>query len=266
MKRSIDELIVIARQIVLVGNEVIRDTRPQVVTEKSDRDTYTDVDILIERKIRSHLATITPEIDFIGEEEQSANRECDSDYTWILDPIDGTANFTHGIPLFGIQLALTRQDEPIVAAIGLPHQKAIYHAAKGKGAYRNDQKIKPSSTNTLSRATVSIGDYATGDGSEEKNQERLQVTAVLASRVERIRMLGSAAHDFAWVSDGRLDATIIMSNKAYDIAAGTLIATESGATVKSITGEPYTTKAPGVIACTPLLQEQLTELLLNRHL
>ncbi|GAB2984229.1 inositol monophosphatase family protein [Saccharothrix stipae] len=251
MKRSLDQLTEIARQAVNIGNKRIRTTRPQIVTEKADRDTFTEVDIKIEREIRAYLGEVTPDVGFEGEEEGFSYRNNDNGYYWALDPIDGTSNFVHGIPLCAVQIALIQSGIAVVAAISMPYMNLHYWAAQGLGAFANGTSIKVSNRASLNQAIVSIGDYATGVQADKKNARRIAVTAALASKVERIRMLGSAAHDLAWVADGRLDAAVILSNNTLDIAPGVLLAREAGAIAMDTTGAPYGPDSTDVIVASP---------------
>lgn len=249
--RQLDQLAETAQKAVAIGNDLIKHTRPQTVTEKADRDTYTDVDVRIEHEVRAYLVEATPEIGFIGEEEGASNQAADSECVWALDPIDGTSNFVHGVPLCGVSLALMRGDRAIVAAIVLPYLDMHYSAAHEQGAYVNGSRIRASKTAELSKAMVAIGDYATGEGADDKNKQRIALTAALAAEVERIRMFGSAAHDLAWLAEGRIDGAVILSNKTYDIAAGVLIAREAGALVLDSSGTQHTSAATHTIAAAP---------------
>jgi myo-inositol-1(or 4)-monophosphatase len=255
--RPLDQLAEIAQKAVTIGTHLIRTTRPQTVTEKSDRDTFTDVDLRIEHEIRAYLAEATPEAHFVGEEEGADDEAADSELTWSLDPIDGTSNFVHGVPLCGVSLALMREDHAVVAAIALPYLDLHYSAAKGKGAFVNDKRIRASATTELSKSMIAIGDYALGEGADQKNQQRIALTAALAAQVERIRMFGSAAHDLTWVAEGRIDGAVILSNKTHDIAAGVLIAREAGALVLDSTGAAHTSTSTHTIAAAPGVAESL---------
>lgn len=255
--RPLDQLAEIAQTAVRIGNDMIKTTRPQAVTEKSDRDTYTDVDVQIEHEVRAYLAEATPEIGFIGEEEGRSGQAAESDCIWALDPIDGTANFVHGVPLSGISLALLERDRATVAAISLPYADMHYSAAKGRGAYVNGKPIRTSATTKLSKSMIAIGDYALGDRAIEKNKQRIALTAALAAEVERIRMFGSAAHDLVWLAEGRIDGAVILSNDTLDIAAGVLIAREAGALVRDSSGEDHVVSSMHTVAATPGVMERL---------
>lgn len=245
------ELVTIAQQAVGLGYDLVKNTTPTEIRLKGDRDVVTEVDLTVEQEVRAFLDRMTPDIEFLGEEEGGQSALLDAEQVWTLDPIDGTSNFAHGLPLCAISLALVRRGEPVVAAIVAPFLDLRYYAAKDHGAFGNGTQLQASKTTDLSKAIVSIGDYATGPNAAQKNERRLRLTTLLAERVERIRMFGSAALDLAWVAEGRTDATIILSNKPWDTAAGVLLAREAGAIVIDSTGAPHDFGSTETIAVTP---------------
>ncbi len=243
-----------------VASELIRTRPPASVTEKSDRDLVSDVDVAIERAVRGYLREATPDTGFLGEEEGGSG-DPGTGWLWTLDPIDGTSNFAHGLPLCAISLALLRDGRPILAVIDAPFLGERYHAVEGHGAYAGERPLKASTTTRLRDAVVAIGDYATGDGADRKNELRLAATIQLTPRVHRIRMFGTAAVDLAWVAAGRLDASITLSNKPWDTSAGVLIAREAGATVTDAHGRPHDLNSAATIAAAPPLISQLIPLI-----
>jgi myo-inositol-1(or 4)-monophosphatase len=243
-----------------IASELIRTRRPASVTEKSDRDLVSDVDLAIERAVRGYLHEATPDTGFLGEEEGQSG-DPGTGWLWMLDPIDGTSNFAHGLPLCAISLALLRDGRPVLAVIDAPFLGERYHAVEGKGAYAGTRPLKASTTTRLRDAVVAIGDYATGDGADRKNELRLAATIQLTPRVHRIRMLGTAAVDLAWVADGRLDASITLGNKPWDTSAGVLIAREAGAAVTDANGRPHDLNSAATIAAAPPLISQLIPLI-----
>ncbi|MFC6092040.1 inositol monophosphatase family protein [Saccharothrix lopnurensis] len=261
MKQPLNQVAEIAQKAVAIANDLIRTSRPQIITEKSDRDTYTDIDLTIERSIRTFLAEATPELSFYGEEESYNEESLLDGATWVLDPVDGTSNYVHGIPLCAVSLALVIDGKCELASISLPFTNLHYRAIKGEGAYVNNHKIQVSDTRSLRSAIISIGDYATGAESEEKNRSRIAITAALADSAERVRMFGSAAHDFTWTAEGRIDATVILSNKVWDVASGALIASEAGAVLLDKNGQPYSNASKSVVAVTPGIASELMGLL-----
>ncbi|MGQ4597051.1 inositol monophosphatase family protein [Nocardia sp. R6R-6] len=261
MKLSRDELLTIARSAVGHGAELLETADRGMVDKKSDRDYVTDLDYRIQDRIRGYLSDETPEFDFLGEEFDDTATENTGRYMWVLDPIDGTSNFIHGLPLCAVSLALVHDGEPVIGVIRAPFLGLEYFAAAGQGAYGNDEPINASSTETLGCAIVSIGDYAVGPEAEPKNERRIALTAALAATVERIRMFGSAALDLAWVAEGRTDACVMLSNKPWDTAAGVLIAREAGAVVLDSTSRRHTLDSPDTIAASPAVADQLVALI-----
>ncbi|WP_066939777.1 inositol monophosphatase family protein [Microtetraspora fusca] len=251
-------LLPIAEQAVTIASEIVRTRLPGTVTTKGDRDMVTEVDYAVEHAVREFLSRETPQIGFLGEEEGISSTG--HGLMWALDPVDGTANFTHGIPLCGISLGLVDHDRSILGVIDLPFLGSRYAAAEGAGATANGQPINASGTDALDTAIVSVGDYAVGNGAEAKNRVRLPLNYQLATRVQRVRMFGSAAVDLAWVAEGKTDACIMLSNNPWDTAAGVLIAREAGAIVTDIDGSPHSTKARATIAATPKIVAELVEL------
>jgi beta-phosphoglucomutase-like phosphatase (HAD superfamily) len=132
---------------------------------------------------------------------------------------------------------------------------------QGRGAWSGDCRLTASTTTQLREAIVAIGDYATGPGAPRKNETQLAATVSLTPRVHRIRMLGTAALDLAWVAAGRLDASITFSNHPWDMAAGIIIAREAGAAVTDADGTPHTMTSAATIAAAPALISQLVPLI-----
>jgi myo-inositol-1(or 4)-monophosphatase len=255
--KNLDTLLAVAQEAADIGAKRMTTQAPGTVSAKDDRDYVTELDVRIQHEIRDHLARATPDIDFLGEEEGGRAIDETAEYVWVLDPIDGTSNFVHGIPLCATSLALVHRGEPVVGVIVAPFLNLHYHATKGGGAYCNDKPIHASETTDLSRAIVSIGDYATGEGAAEKNRRRFAVTKALAENVERVRMFGAASLDLAWVAEGRTDACVILSNKPWDTAAGILLARQSECDVIDLNGEIQSFSSGETIACTRLIAGQL---------
>lgn len=221
--------------------------------DKAAKDPVTDTDLAIETLIRTHLHAVTPDIGFFGEEHggsQSATR-------WVLDPIDGTANYARSLPLHAISLALIHQGRPVIGVIAAPALYRRYWASDDTGAYSNGTPIAVSSTDQLDQALVAVGDYGTGPDADTYNQAAFTLHHTLAPSVARIRMLGSAALDLALVADGSLDASITLSNQTWDMAAGVVIARRAGAVLLDIRGNPHTLTSATILAVTPALHQAL---------
>jgi myo-inositol-1(or 4)-monophosphatase len=252
-------LVQIAREAVDTASELAR-TRPAgVLTPKGDRDYASEVDFAIEQSVRAFLRTRTPEIAFVGEEEHA--EPDDSPEWWTLDPIDGTVNFAHSLPLCGVSLALIRDKRPVLGVIDLPFLDARYWAAEGNDAYRGRSRLQVRGVDHLDDAVFAIGDYAVGRDAEMKNRIRLSLTQLLAGRALRVRMLGSVAVDLAWLAEGKVDASVTLSNRSWDVAAGVIIAREAGADVVDQDGSTHTTESAATIAASPGIREELLGLL-----
>lgn len=251
-------LLPVAEQAVNIATEIVRTMLPGAVTAKGDRDMATEVDYAVEHAVRDFLTRETPEIGFLGEEEGLTGAE--NGVMWVLDPLDGTANFTHGIPLCGVSLGLVEHDRSIAGVIDLSFLGTRYAAAEGAGATANGRPIGAGPIDALEDAIVSVGDYAVGEGAEAANRVRLPLNYELATRVQRVRMLGSAAIDLVWVAEGKIDACVILTNKPWDTSAGVVIAREAGAVVADIDGSPHTTNSRATIAAAPKIFADLLDL------
>lgn len=254
------ELVSVALTAADAARRIVHASGPAVVTEKSDRDLVSDVDVAIERAVRGYLRQVTPGIAFLGEEEGGPG-DPGAGWRWVLDPVDGTSNFAHGMPLAATSLALLHDGRPVLGVIDIPFLEQRYHAVEGSGAWNGTRRLAVSTTANLRDAIVAIGDYATGHGAARKNQAQLATTARLIPRVHRIRMLGTAAIDLAWLADGRLDASITLTNQPWDTAAGVIIAREAGATVLDSDGSPHTLRSAAAIAAPAQLIRQILPLL-----
>jgi len=256
---QLSEFLTIAGEAVDLARRVIHEHQPAVLIAKGDRDMVSEVDLKIERVVRAFLQRRTPEIGFLGEEE--GGRPGVRDLQWLLDPVDGTANFVKGIPLYAISLALVRGEQPVLGIIDVPADGSRYTAAVGRGAFLGTSRLKVRPTSDLSEATVTLGDYAVGEQAASKNQTRLAVTSHLAQRALRVRMLGSAAIDLAWLARGRTDAAIILGCKPWDVAGGIVLVREAGGVVANALGAPYTIRSTTTIAASPQLAVRLQDLI-----
>lgn len=228
---------------------VLLERHPARVTGKGERDLVSDLDVEIERLVRATLTTATPHIGFLGEEEGESGPKGPT--RWVVDPIDGTVNYVHGLPLCGIAIALLHDGTPLLGVIHLPYLGRRYHAATGCGAWRDGQRIHATPATQLADVMVAIGDYGTGPDAPERNQVALALHAALAPTAQRVRMLGSAALDLALVADGTLGVSLTLGNRPWDMAAGVAIAREAGAVLTDTDAVPYTSASRTTIATAP---------------
>jgi len=218
---------------------------------KGDRDYATSVDIAIEEAIKRELARETPGVPFLGEEEGGVSMDVEA--LWVLDPIDGTANFVKDSPLCGISLALVEEGRPRLALIELPFLDEHYLAAEGAGAFLNGKRIVVHEVEGLHEAMVGFADFSVGPEPEEENRLHLELMRRLAIDAMRIRVHGSAVLDLAWLAAGRLNATLMLSNLPWDVTAGVLLVREAGGRVYDLDGSAHSPRSRFTLASTPAL-------------
>ncbi len=188
-------LLLAAEHAVDVGARILRRGRSHIgaLVPKGDRDFATEVDVRIESEIRACLASATPDILLLGEE---AGGSTGGRARWVLDPIDGTVNFSKDSPLCAISLSLIVGGEPVIGIVDAPFLGERFVARRGGGAALNGARITVADTGDLLDAVVGVADFKVGSGSEGENRLHLAVLARLARESLRVRMLGSAALDW----------------------------------------------------------------------
>jgi myo-inositol-1(or 4)-monophosphatase len=185
-----------------------------------------------EEMLYTDLAKARPGYGFLGEE--GGTREgADKSHTWIVDPLDGTTNFLHGIPHFAISIGLKRDDTIIAGVIYNPANDELYIAERGKGAFLNDQRLRVAGRRKLGDCVIGCGLPHIGRG--DHALFRAEMTAI-QDRVEGLRRFGAASLDLAFVAAGRLDGFWERDLSPWDIAAGQILVREAGGTVSGIEG------------------------------
>ena len=249
-------LLAIAREATEQAAELVRAHVPGRLTHKGDRDLASETDVAVEHHVRAFLHDKTPGVAFLGEEqagEEQIGRPGAGGLQWILDPVDGTINLLHGIPLCAVSLSAVRAGAVLAAVVELPFLGLQYTAVRGGGSFVNGRRLQVSATATLDAALVSIDQFTFSNGSDRKNPARLRLAEQLARRAQRIRMFGTSAIDLAWTAEGRLDACIMLANKQWDTSAGVLLAREAGARVLDHTGSDHSWDSASTIAVTPAI-------------
>lgn len=236
------------------------------VTERkaNSRDLLTLIDPLCEKTIFETVLQNFPDHDFLGEEDVPPGKEASaqaiqnklasgSDWLWIVDPIDGTTNFVHGMPLNMPSIAVAYQGEVVVGVIYDPHRDELFTATKGGGAHLNGAPIRAGDQDTLSDAVVAMG---SPPGEESLNMSLVGIQALMP-KVRTIRMLGSAAIMLAWIANGRLTAYWEYDLSSWDIAAGALLIQEAGGTFTDLAGEPFGLTTRKIVASNGRIHDEL---------
>jgi myo-inositol-1(or 4)-monophosphatase len=246
-----------AEHAVDLGGRILRQGRLHIgaLFAKGDRDFATDVDMHIESAVRASLAEATPEIPFLGEE--AGDGLAGDAERWVLDPIDGTINFSKDSPLCAISLSLVADGQPILGIVDTPLLGERFVATQGGGAFLNGRRVAVAEIDDLSEAMVGLADFKVGVGSEEENRVHLSLLRRVARECLRVRMHGSAALDLAWLAAGRLHATAMLSNLPWDVTAGLLLVREAGGAVYDFDGSPHDEASRFTIASAPSLVEPI---------
>jgi myo-inositol-1(or 4)-monophosphatase len=225
------------------------------VEYKSVRDLVTPVDIKVEDYLREQIMKRFPGHGIFGEERGTTLTGSDS--CWVLDPIDGTTSYVHGLPGYSVSIALQRAGETVAGVVYAPVLGQMFTAEKGAGAHMNGKKIQVSGRADLLHSLLTTGFSCIRDGQDNDN---LKAFNRIMLRVRDIRRHGSAALDLAWVAAGKLDGYWEQSLKLYDIAAGTLLVTEAGGQVSDYGGGANFPQN-GLVATNGLIGEELLSLL-----
>jgi len=214
----------------------------------------TQADFASDKAIREVIKSAFPDHGIISEE--SDEKISDSEYKWIIDPIDGTVNFANGIPLCCVSIGLEYQETMFMGAVYNPIMNEFFFAEKGKGATLNDEKISVSNKIEVSNSCLVTGfPYTYLDNPNGP----LEVFSRLIRKGIPVRRLGSAAIDLCWVAAGRFDGFYEHQLHAWDSAAGFLIVEEAGGKVTDLKGNKYSPYQPGIVATNGKIQEELIE-------
>ena len=249
---------IMTKAVYKASNKLIKDFREVEnlqVSKKGIGDFVTSADLNSEQTIIKTLQKAYPEIKIISEE---TNPEVDlnlHEKKWIIDPLDGTLNFLHGLPHFAISIALMIKDKIISGVIYDPIKDELFWAEKGVGAYLNNTRIRVSQRSQLKDALISTGIPWKGMESSHKNY--LKILENIMKNSSGIRRYGSAALDLAYVAAGRYDAFWEFNLKTWDIAAGALLVKEAGGYVGNINKNENYLYTGNIYACNNNLIDEL---------
>ena len=203
------------------------------VSLKGPANFVTMADRRAEEMLYEDLAKARPGYGFIGEEGGSRPGD-DKTHTWIVDPLDGTTNFLHGIPQFAISIGLQREGTIIAGVIYNPANDELYTAERGKGTFLNDQRLRVAGRRKLNECVIACGLPHIGRGDHELS--RAEMTEI-QNRVAGLRRFGAASLDMAFVAAGRLDGYWERNLQPWDMAAGQIIVREAGGIVSGMAGD-----------------------------
>jgi myo-inositol-1(or 4)-monophosphatase len=216
----------------------------------------TEIDKKSEELIIGMIRKEHPDHDFLAEESGSHDRK--SEYRWIIDPLDGTLNFTHGVPMYSVSIAVEHRGEIIAGVIYEPNLEDLFTAEKGKGAFLNQKPIHVSKVDRLIESMLVTGfPYTIRDNPDNAVQHFVN----MLMKAQGIRRLGSAAVDLSYVACGRFEGFWEVSLSPWDMAAGVLLVQEAGGRFTDFRGSPSSVYNKQVLATNGLVHDALVEIL-----
>ncbi|MGP1395629.1 MAG: inositol monophosphatase family protein [Inquilinaceae bacterium] len=223
------------------------------VSRKGPADFVSTADHKAERALRDELARARPGYGFLMEESGS-HAGTDPDRRWIVDPLDGTTNFLHGIPHFAISIGMQQAGEMVAGVVFNPITNELYWAEKGQGAFLNDRRLRVSGRRRMADAVLGTGAPFLGRGDVPQFQAEL---GALLPEIAGVRRFGSAALDLAYVAAGRFDGFWETGLHAWDVAAGIVLVREAGGYVTEIGGGHHPLTAGSILAANSHLHLQI---------
>ena len=225
------------------------------VTQKARHDYVTEIDKSSERQIVREIKRYHPDHAFLGEE---GGEDGDSEFVWIIDPLDGTSNYLHGIPHFAISIALQVKGRTEHAIVYDPMRDEMFSASRGSGAHLNNTRIRVSARNSLDSAIL-----ATAFPFRQRGMMGVYtgIFSDVYRKIEDIRRNGAAALDLAWVAAGRMDAFFEIGLKSWDVAAGALIVREAGGVVTDFDGNDKVEESRSILAAPYKLMTPLRKII-----
>jgi len=225
------------------------------VEKKGTIDLVTEIDIEVERAFRAMIAERFPDHQVLGEEFGSdEDRASVPRFCWVFDPVDGTTNYAHGLPIFCSSLALEVDGEPMVAAVYDPNRKELFTAERGRGAWLNGQPLHVSTAASLIDSLLVTGFHY---DVQKDPGDVIALFGAFISRARAVRRLGSAALDLCYVAAGRFDGFWEKKLQPWDVAGGALIVSEAGGRVTSMTGAPYASRGGSVLATNGHIHDEM---------
>jgi myo-inositol-1(or 4)-monophosphatase len=247
-----------ARAAGAIINRASLDLERLQVSTKAPNDFVTEVDHAAETAIIDTLLGAYPGHGILAEESGSSRGARDSEYVWIIDPLDGTTNFIHGLPTYAVSIGLAFRNQMQQAVVYDPARNDLFYATKGRGAYLNDKRLRVSRRSRMADALIGTGfPFRKGDDLGRYLHMMEAVMKVCAG----MRRPGAAALDLCYVAAGWYDGFFETGLSPWDVAAGSLLVTEAGGLIGNFTGEADFLHQREIVAGNPKIYAQLVQLL-----
>lgn len=242
-----------ARRAGTIINRAARDIEAVAIATKRQKDFVTEVDKASEEAVIGVLKNAYPDHAILAEESGATG---DSDYVWIIDPLDGTTNFIHGVPQYAVSIALQHRGVVTQAVVFDPTKNELFTASRGRGAFLNDRRMRCSRRTGLDDALIGTGFPFR---SLDRIEEYIRVFRTIMSSTVGVRRPGAAALDLAYVACGRYDGFWEAGLSPWDIAAGSLMILEAGGLVSDFEGGEAYLQSGDVVAGAPKVFGQLLQ-------
>jgi myo-inositol-1(or 4)-monophosphatase len=256
--KNLADYLTVAEEAARCGAAVLEEWRQRFrVREKSRFDLVTDADLASQQAIRETIAARFPEHGFLGEEDLRSHGRpaAGAPPTWIVDPLDGTTNYVHDVPLYCISIGLEVAGELVAGVILDPSRQEFFHGARGQGAWLGSQRLQVSSADRLEDAML-----ATGFPPDMRGQEKLlEWWRYFSLRTQSLRRTGSTALNLAYLAAGRFDGYWAFDNKVWDVAAGAVLVREAGGIITNLDSPSYDPYRPDTLAASPGLHSMLLD-------
>jgi myo-inositol-1(or 4)-monophosphatase len=258
-KSKVKNMLEVAIQSAKIGGKVLLENFGKVTKKeievKSKNNFVTYVDRLSEEKIVQRILSTFPDHTIVAEE--SGGQKQNSEYRWIIDPLDGTTNFIQGIPMFAVSIGLEKNGEMLLGVIYEPIRKELFYAEKGKGAYLNDKKFTIADKKNLSECLIATGfPFRIYDLFDDY----LKTFSLFMRKTIGIRRAGSAAIDLAYTAIGRFDGFWELGLSPWDIAGGSIIIEEAGGVITDVLGGKNYLSTGNVVAGNKDIHEQMLKI------
>jgi myo-inositol-1(or 4)-monophosphatase len=233
-----------------------RSSRIGDITFKGDIDLVTEVDLLCEKEIISRIKKQFPDHDILAEESGATQRH--SEYRWIIDPLDGTVNYSHGFPSYCVSIGLEQKGEIVLGVIYSSCLDELFVAEKGKGSTLNSKPISVSAISSVKKSLLITGFAYDVGQSDNDNLDHFQN---FVKESQAVRRMGSAALDLCYVAAGRADGFWELNLHAWDMAAGILIIREAGGEVTRFEGSEFQIDGREILATNSLVHQEMIDIL-----
>ncbi len=262
---DLQHLLQVARRAAQTGGEVLMrhfGRRHQLVQKEQSYNLVTQADVEAEQAVLETIRQACPDHALLGEETQRQN-PAGSDYLWIVDPLDGTNNFIHGIPHFAVSVACAHRGELLCGAIHNPATGDWFTAAKGQGAWHNDQPAQVAPEQQLDQVLVGTGFYY--DRGRMMQATLRAVEELFQAHIHGMRRFGTASLDLALVGRGCFGAFFEYELSPWDFAAGVLFVREAGGEVTTCRGEPLPLGRSSLLASNGRVHQQVLQIVARHH-